>query len=396
MQTYLGERSGSLLTDPGTELRVRVYGEDTAVLDTQADEVARLLSGINGLQDTTVQRSPLKPTVQVEVDLARAQQFNIKPGDVRRAVATLLAGLEVGSVFDNQKVFEVVIWGAPQLRTSITGVQNLLIDRPDGAGQVRVADVADVRVAPAPALIRRDAASRFVDVTATLAGRGYGAVTAEVREKLGAVRFPFEYRAEIVGDEAARQDALWRVLGVVAVALALIYLLLQAALRSWWLALTVLATLPVALAGGAVAAVLAGGVVSLGTLLGLLTVATLACRQALSLLGGFSERRAAGEAPGQELVRHVVREQLGPIVASGLAVALAVLPIAVAGPIAGLELLHPMAIVVLGGLVTAAVLNLVVLPGLYAARAGRQEEDIGLTPPVPREETELTATGARA
>jgi Cu/Ag efflux pump CusA len=395
VQTYLGERSGSLLTDPGTELRVRLYGEDAAVLDTKADEVARLLSDVTGLQDATVQRSPLKPTLLVEVDLAKAQQFAIKPGDVRRTVATLLAGLEVGSVFDNQKVFEVVVWSAPQLRSSLTGVQNLLVDRPDGAGQVRVADVASVRVAPAPSVIRRDASSRFVDVTATVAGRGYGAVTAEVREKLGAVQFPFEHRAEIIGDEAARQDALWRVLGVAAVALALIYLLLQAALRSWWLALLVLASLPVALVGGAVAAVLAGGVVSLGTVLGLLTVAALACRQALSLLGRFSERRAASEDPGPELVRGVVREQLGPIVVSGLAVALAVLPIAVVGPVAGLELLHPMAITLLGGLVTAAVLNLIVLPGLYAARAGRQEADLGLDLPASREETELTATGVR-
>jgi Cu/Ag efflux pump CusA len=396
VQTYLGERSGSLLTDPGTELRVRVYGEDPAVLDTKADEVARLLSGVSGLRDATVQRLPLKPTLQVEVDLAKAQQFNIKPGDVRRTVATLLAGLEVGSVFDNQKVFEVVVWGAPQLRSSISGVQNLLVDRPDGAGQVRIADVADVRVAAAPAVIQRDASSRFVDVTATVAGRGYGAVTAEVRERLGAVQFPFEHRAEIVGDEAARQDALWRVLGVAAVALVLIYLLLQAALRSWWLALVVLATLPVALAGGAVAAVLAGGVVSLGTVLGLVTVAALAGRQALWLVDGFQERRAAGEAPGRELVRPVVREQLGPIVTSALAVAVVVLPIAVAGPVAGLELLHPMAITVLGGLVTTVVLTLVVLPGLYRARAGRQEKDLGLALPAQRTETEHRTTAAPA
>jgi Cu/Ag efflux pump CusA len=138
-------------------------------------------------------------------------------------------------------------------------------------------------------------------------------------------------------------------------------------------------------------------VVSLGTVLGLLSVAVLACRHALWLLGGFSERRADGETPGQDMVRRVVREQLGPLVVSGLAVALTLLPIVLVGPIAGLELLHPMAVVVLGGLVGAAVLNLAVLPGLYAARAGRQEEDLGLAPPMLREEKiELTATATPA
>ena len=107
----------------------------------------QLLSGVDGLQNVAVQQVPLKPTLQVEVDLTKAQQFNIKPGDVRRTVATLLAGLGVGSLFENQKVFEVVVWGTPELRSSITGVQNLLVDRPDG-GQVRVGDVAQVRVAP--------------------------------------------------------------------------------------------------------------------------------------------------------------------------------------------------------------------------------------------------------
>ncbi|GEL19911.1 efflux RND transporter permease subunit [Pseudonocardia asaccharolytica] len=399
VQTYLGEQSGTVLSSPDSELVVRVYGEDSAVLNTKADEVVTLLSGVDGLQNATVQRAPLRPTLQVEVDLAKAQQFNIKPGDVRRTIATLLAGLEAGSVFEEQKVFEVIVWGTPELRHSLASVQNLLVDRPDGAGQVRVGDVANVRIVPAAAVIHRDSSSRFLDVTATVAGRSYGAVEAEVREKLSAVAFPFEHRAEIVGDYAARQAAMWQIIGVAAVALVLIYLLLQAATRSWWLALVFLATLPVALAGGAIATAIGGGVVSLGTLMGLLTIAALSLKLTLSLTGEFQELRAAGEEAGPQLVRRVVRERLGPIVTSTIAIALAVLPIVIAGPVAGLELLHPMAVTVLGGLVTTTLLVLWVIPGLYAARAGRQEEDLELTTPAVRggEDTgeELVAGGTR-
>jgi Cu/Ag efflux pump CusA len=394
--TYLTQRSGSLLTDPETELLVRVYGEDSAVLSAKADEVQGVLAGVEGLQNATVQQVPLRPTLQVEVDLAKAQQFNIKPGDVRRTVATLLSGIEVGSIFEDQKVFEVIVWGTPELRHSATGVQNLLVDRPDGQGQVRVGDVAEVRIAPAPAVIQRDASSRYLDVTATVAGRSYGAVAAEVRDKLRAVQFPFEHRAEIIGEHAARQDALWQVVGVAGVALVLIYLLLQAATRSWWLALVAFASLPVTLAGGAVAAAIGGRIVSLGTLLGLVAVAALGLKQTLSLLGSLQERRAAGEAPGPELVARVVRDHLGPIATSTLAVAAAVLPIVVVGPEAGLELLHPMAVAILGGLVTAALLNLVVVPGVYAARAGRQEEDLEITLPAQSAGEPLVPTGSRA
>ena len=122
-------------------------------------------------------------------------------------MATLLAGLGVGSLFENQKVFEVVVWGTPELRSSVTGVQDLLVDRPDG-GQVRVGDVAQVRVAPAPAVIQRDASSGFVDVTATIDGRSYAGIADDVRERLRTVEFPFEHRAEIVGDSRAGRGLL--------------------------------------------------------------------------------------------------------------------------------------------------------------------------------------------
>jgi Cu/Ag efflux pump CusA len=399
--TYLGERSGSLLTDRSDELTVRIYGEDSATLGAKAGEIQGILAGVHGLRDPTVQQAPLRPTLQIEVDLARAQQYNIKPGDVRRTVATLLSGLEVGSVFEDQKVFEVVVWGTPQLRNSVYGVENLLVDRPDGQGQVRVRDVANVRITPAPEVIHRDASSRYLDVVATVTGRSDTAVAADVAEKLRAVQFPFEHRAEILGDETAARDATWRVIGVCVVALVLIYLLLQAALRSWWLALAVLGTVPVALSGGAVAALLGGRVVSLGTVVGLLTIGALALRQTLSLVGRFQALEAEGTT--DDTVRRGTREALSPIVCVLLAVALAVLPIVVAWPQPGLELLHPMAVTVLGGLVTTALVVLFVVPGVYAARRWRLarhvdlEEHVAATPPVYRETArdELVTTAAK-
>jgi Cu/Ag efflux pump CusA len=383
VRTYLADRSGSVLSSPGSEVRVRLYGEDSAVLTAKADEVRQLLTSVDGLRDATVQQMPLRPTLQVQVDLAKAQQFNVKPGDVRRTVATLVAGLEVGSLFENQKVFEVVVWGTPDLRGSITGLQNLLVDRPDGAGQVRVGDVAEVRVAPSPAVIQRDSSSRFLDVTAAVSGRGYSAVAADVQERLRAVSFPFEHRAELISDYAERQDAIWRIVGIGVLALVLIYLLLQAAMGSWWLAFVVMVTLPAALTGGAVAVLLSDRVVSLGTLAGLLTVAAISLKQTLGLVGRYQELRARGEPPGSGLVRRGTAEQIGLIVTSNAAVALAVVPMVIMGPIAGLEFLHPAAVAVLGGMVSTTLLNLFVIPGSYAARSGPAQEDLQFSPAVP-------------
>lgn len=396
VQSYLDERSGSALSGTDSEFTVRVYGEDSAVLAAKAGEVQQLLAGVDGLTNAAVQQVPLKPTLQVEVDLAKAQQFNIKPGDVRRTVATLLAGLGVGSLFENQKVFEVVVWGTPELRSSLTGVQNLLVDRPDGGGQVRVQDVAQVRVAPAPAVIQRDASSRYLDVTATTSGRSLAEVTDEVRDGLSGVQFPFEHRAEIVGDTAQNQDTLIRILGVAIVALVLAYLLLQAALRSWGMALIIAASVPVALAGGLIAATIGGGVVSLGTLIGLLALAAISLKQSLSLSERVQEIKAA--EPTNEPARvllEATRDALAPVVTTALAGAGLVLPIVIAGPAAGLELLHPMAVAVLGGLVTVTLVNLFVVPGLYAARPWRQHTDMQTTP-VHRTDEELVTTGSMA
>jgi Cu/Ag efflux pump CusA len=390
VRTYLDERTGSVLAGTDSELLVRVYGEDGSVLDAKAGEVAQMLAGVAGVQDPVVQRVPLRPTLQVEVDLARAQQFNVKPGDVRRTVAALLAGIEVGSLFEDQKVFEVVVWGTPDLRGSVTAVQDLLVERPDDAGLVRVGDVAEVRVAPAPAVVQRDSSSRYVDVTAAIDGRGYGAVSTEVRQKLAAIPFPFEHRAELVDDYATGQAALARVVAVAAVALALVFFVLQAASQSWRLALLCLALLPAALSGGAVAALLGGRVVSLGTVVGLLAVGAVAIHRMLAQIAAYQQSVTAADPA--DAVRRTTRSALIPVTAGGFAVALVLLPVLVTGPEAGLELLHPMAVTVVGGLVTTAVVSLIVLPALYPHRRSSRPADDA--PAEPANRTELIGSPA--
>ena len=111
-----------------------------------------------------------EPQVEIEVKMDAAKQYGIKPGDVRRAAATLLSGIEVGYLFEEQKVFDVVVWGVPETRQSLSSIQNLLIDAPNGS-RVLLKDVADVRIVPSPTVIKREAVARYVEVAATVAGR---------------------------------------------------------------------------------------------------------------------------------------------------------------------------------------------------------------------------------
>ena len=195
--TYEGDRMSGVLARGDNGLTVRTYGQDLGVLDRQAQTVRRTVAQVDGVRNARVQPVPVQPTMQIKVNLEAARRHDIKPGDVRRAAAILVQGLDVGAFFQEQKVFQVVVRGKPELRQSIDTVRNLRIDAPDGT-QVRLGDVASVAVAPNPVDLRHDAVSRYVDVRAAVSGRGVDAVRADVRDRLRAMHLPLDYHAEVV------------------------------------------------------------------------------------------------------------------------------------------------------------------------------------------------------
>ena len=379
-----------VLTGADKPLVVRVYGQDLDTLRREANDVRDIVGGVDGVLDPTVERVPEEPVLAIETDLARAEPYGIKPGDVRRASAMLLQGITVGNIFGEQKVFEVVVKGVPDVRQGVDSVRNMLIDTP-GGGHVRLGQVADVNTQPSPAVIKRDAAERYVDVEANVSGRSLTAVATDVEDRLANAEFPLEYHAEVLGQTTTGQEIhLGRVVGFALTAVIAIFLLFQAAFRSWRLAGLVFLTLPVALAGGVLAALIDGATLSLGSLIAFLGLLGLASRNGVVLIDRFQRLRLA-EAFGAELVRRGARDRFAPTLTVAVATAAVVLPFVVMGDVAGLEIVHPMAIVLLGGLVTTTLLALFVLPALYLRfGAGAEPEPATETYPAPGSE----ATGS--
>jgi len=364
-QTYLNERSRQAVAGTGDSLVVRVYGDDRKTLRSTADEVKQALTGIAGVAGAQVKLPVEEPTLEIQVDLAAAQRYGIKPGDVRRAAATLLSGLQVGNLFEEQKVFDVVVWGTPETRSNLTSIRDLLIDTPNHE-QVRLGDVAQVRIVPSPTVIKHDAVRGYLDISVSVSGRDRGAVVADIERHFQDIKFPLEYHAEVVGEQAGQQAALQRLIGVVLAAVIGAFLLLQAAFGSWRLASVTILTLPVALVGGALAAFAAGGVISLGSLVGFFTVLGIAARNGVALINHYQQlEQQEGEAFGPELVLRGSRERVAPIVTTALVTAAALAPLAIAGGVPGNEVVQSAAVVILGGLVTSALLNLFVIPALY-------------------------------
>ncbi|MGH2795431.1 MAG: efflux RND transporter permease subunit [Actinomycetota bacterium] len=362
---YSNERVTDLLTGIENDVVVRLFGEDLTVLTTKAQEVQGMLAGIDGVTQPVADIPLQEPTLEIEVNLTAAQRHGIKPGDVRRAATTLLSGLEVGQLFDDNKIFEVVVWATPEVRSSIEAVRRLLIDTPEG-GQVRLSEVAQVRIAPNPTVIAREAVSRSIDVMANVRGRSLGAVTDDVEAGMARIDFPLDYHAELLQDAAERVAEGRRVVASAIAAAIGILLLLQATFGSWRLAILLFLTLPAAVAGGLVGAAVGDRAVSIGTVGGVIAVLFVTVRNGILLFRRYRHlERLEGADTGSPMILRGVRDRITPTIISALATFAVLLPVLVRGVRPGTEILHPMAVVVAGGLVSSTLVTTVLLPALY-------------------------------
>ena len=376
VRTYLSTKLRQALTGDSDSITVRVYGKSLDVIRAKAEEIRAAIAKIQGIENARVELQVEEPAIEVKVDIDRAADFGLKPGDVRRATSALVGGITVGALFEEQKVFDVVVWGRPELRDNIEDIRNLVISSENGS-QARLAQVADVRVSPATSIIRRQGASRRIDVLAKVDERALGDVADEVVRTVKQVAFPFEHRAEVLGEYKEERASLRSIYGYAVAAAIVMFLLMQAVLRSWKLTALSLLGVPIAVLGGLAAIpITEEGSFSLGSLLGLAAVLALTVHQGVGLVAHFQYLQLnEGEPFGEALVRRGVRERFPSIMASSMATIALMLPFTVAGDVAGLEIAHPLAVVVLGGVVTTTLGTLLLLPALYVRFAAGWTKD---------------------
>jgi Cu/Ag efflux pump CusA len=371
VQTYLKERIKEVLTGAGASIVVRLFGPDLAVLRAKAKEVEQAMSEVPGVTNLKVEPQVLVPQIEVRPRPDDAAKFGLTPGHIRRVTSTLLRGQKVGETYEGPKRFDVAVWAVPRWRSDVSAVQALPIDTPTGA-QVRLQDVADVEIVPTPNEIKHEGASRRIDITCNVKDRDLGAVARDVEAKVKTLSFDREYHPEFLGEFAARQESARQLYGLALLALVGIAILLYSDFGSWRLTALTLATLPFALIGGVAGTLLTDRVLSLGSLVGFVTVLGIAARNGILLVSHYRHLEDEEGVPfGDELVLRGAAERLTPILMTALATGLALLPLAIAGNKPGHEIEYPLAVVILGGLVTSTILNLFLLPALYR-RFGRR------------------------
>jgi Cu/Ag efflux pump CusA len=366
LSTYSAARVSAALAGTEDDVVVRLFGQDYEQLGSTARQVQQAIGRVPGVRSPVVRSEPQQPSAQVEVDLAAADRFGLRPGDIRREATTLVSGLTAGNLYEQAKVFDVVVLGTPSSRADLTGLGDVLISTPAG-GQVRLGDVAKITVATQPVAMVHDQVLRSTDVVAEVRGRGAAAVVADVRRAVAAVPMPAETHLQVLGAAEVRQVDLRRVLAWTAAVLALVLLVLQAATASWRRAALMMLVLPLGMVGGVLTAPLAGGVASTGGIAGLFAVLALTVRSGLVLVRRIRElEQVPGLVPGRLAAGVAARERSAPVIGSALATAALLLPVLLLGDRAGLEVLRPLAVTVLGGLVSSVIVTLVVLPAVCA------------------------------
>jgi CzcA family heavy metal efflux pump len=379
VQTYLKERIREVLTGSPTAITVRVYGDDQDTIRAKADEIKHVFEGIEGMVDLKVESIKQIAQLDVKVDLEKSVYYGVKPGDVRRTAAALVTGTEAGDIFRDSKAYDVNVYSTPEYRHSVQSIYDLPIDTPRH-GQVRLADLASVKLVSTPNAVERWQMKRKIDVRANVRGRDLGSVVADARAKLATISFPEGYHQEMLGEYQEREAAGRRMRWLIVLSMVGIFLILQAAVNDWGLAFIGFISLPAALVGGVLSAWLGDGIISLGSIVGFLTVLGVVARNGIMLLTHFQHlEREEGETFGMDLVIRGAKERLSPILMTATTTGLALLPLLIAGTIPGHEIEHPMAVVILGGLLTSTTLNLLVVPALYL-RFGRRKARVAVTP----------------
>ncbi|MFC1596877.1 efflux RND transporter permease subunit, partial [Planctomycetota bacterium] len=365
--TYLTERIKEVLTGTSASIVVRIYGPDLAGLRETAHEVERAMGEVPGIINLKVEHQVLVPQLEVRLRPEAAERFGLTPGQVRRAATTLVKGTKVGEVYQQQKIYDVAVWGRPELRSDPAALRELLVETPSG-GHVPLGDVAEVALVATPNTIKREGASRRIDVTCNVEGRDLGSVAREIEQRVGSMPFERGYHPEFLGEYAAQIQSRNRLIAVGALALVGIIVILHTDFRSPRLVLLVLLSSPFALFGGVAGAWFGGGAISLGSLVGFVTVLGISTRNGIMLISHYRHLEEKEGMPfGTSLVLRGAEERLAPILMTALTTALALLPLIVAGNKPGHEIEYPMALVIVGGLVSSTLLNLLLMPALYRA-----------------------------
>lgn len=391
----IGHRIDHMLSGTRANIAVKVFGPDLHQLRQVGGDVRDAMQSVPGVADLQLEQQMDVPQLRIQADRGALARVGMSVGQLATAIDVAFNGEEVSRVLEDGKSFDLVVRFPDAARANAAAVGAVMFDTPTGE-HVPLSQLAQVSVSRGPNAISRENVQRKIVVQANVAGRDLGSTVADIRTAVAArVELPAGYHVEYGGQFEAQAEST-RILGLLSVlSLAAIFLILFAEFRSARTAGLVMANLPLALIGGIGAVLLTGRVVSIASLVGFVSLFGIATRNGILLVAHYQHLLREGVSFREAIVRGSL-ERLSPILMTALTAGLALVPLALGGGEPGNELQTPMAIVILGGLVSATALNMVVLPALYWLFGDRSPAVTGADDPLAESVTTESRIGEPA
>jgi CzcA family heavy metal efflux pump len=366
----ISHRIDHLLSGTRAQIAIKLFGPDLVTLRNKAEQIRSAMANIPGIVDLLVEPQVGVPQLQINMNRTAASALGLRAGDLTDTVDLAFNGEAVSQVLENQRTYDILVRFNQTARESVESIARTLIDTPVGA-KVPIRQVAEVRLDQGPNTINRENVQRRIIVQANVAGRDLGSVIDEVRQRVTqGVTLPEGYFVQYGGQFEAQEAATRQITVLSLVAIGGIFLLLFIALRSVRLALLVMANLPLALIGGVVMVFLSGGTLSIASLVGFITLFGIATRNGIMLITHYQHLVQEEGVSFRDSIVQGSLERLSPILMTALVTGVGLIPLALGAGQPGKEIQQPMAVVILGGIVTSTLLNMIVIPALYL-RYGR-------------------------
>ena len=360
----ISHRLDHLLSGVRAQIALKIYGDDLDTLRGLAEGMRTRLAGIPGLVDLQIEKQVLIPQQQVRLDYSRAAAYGVTPGAVLDALQTLIRGEEISQIIDGNRRFDVVL-RVPEHDRSQHGLSSLLIETP--GGRVPVSHIASIEDAVGPNQISRDNGRRRIVLLANTDGRDMAEIIQKIRADLAAHPLPEGYFTSLEGQFQAQEEATQLITWLSLVSLAMIFLVLYSRYRSAVLSLMIMGNIPLALVGSVIALWLSGQPLSVASLIGFITLAGISTRNGILKISHYINLVTfEGERFGKKMIIRGSLERLTPVLMTALVAAFALVPLMVAAGEPGKEILHPVAVVIFGGLVSSTLLDTLLTPLMFS------------------------------
>ena len=365
----IGHRIDHMLSGTRANIAVKIFGPDLYELRQVGARVRDAMQPVAGVADLQLEQQMDVPQLQIRADRGALARYGMTVGQLAEAIDVAFNGEVVSQVLQEGRSYDLVVRFPPEQRNSADAISGVIFDTPTGQ-KVPLSQLASIAVDRGPNTVSRENVQRKIVVQANVAGRDLGSTVADIQRAVAqGVSLPAGYHI-VYGGQFESQSEATRVLGALSLlSIAAIFLILYAEFRSTRTAALVMANLPLALIGGILAVMLTGRVVSIASLVGFVTLFGIATRNGILLVSHYHQLLGEGASLREAVVRGSL-ERLSPILMTALTAGLALIPLALGGGEPGNELQTPMAIVILGGLLSATALNMLVLPALYTLYGG--------------------------